>query len=261
MLETILRRRRMTAPHPAPELLVPYALGAHDPATARHVGNCAICRSEIEALQEAAGLLRGPSVLERRAETSECPDELVITDFVDGRRTPQNRAPVVEHLLTCARCRALVKATSDLATSAAAVPSQARRGWRRWALPAGLAAAAAALVLLLPRAPDGESPALREPTVTSTIAPVPLMPAPGTSVARLDRLVWSSVPGAERYRVRVYDGEGSVLWSVETADTSAAFPDLVRLRSRVPYFWRIEAQAEWMRWAASDLVSFRVDAR
>jgi hypothetical protein len=74
----------------------------------------------------------------------------------------------------------------------------------------------------------------------------------------VDRLIWSSVPGAERYRLRLYDREGSVLWTIETADTSVALPDSVRLRPRVPYFWRVEAQAEWMRWAASDLVSFQL---
>jgi hypothetical protein len=258
MLEAILRRRRVTAPHPAPELLVPYALGAPDPATARHVGSCAICRDVIEELQEAAGSLRGPAVLERRIATPDCPDELVIADFVDGRLTPHSRAPVVTHLLTCARCRTLVKATSELATNEAGLTPQATR---RWSLPLGLAAAAALVLLLVPRSVnDGSTPGLREPTVTSTIAPVPIEPAPGASVARVDRLVWSSVPGAERYRVRLYDGEGSVLWSAETADTAAALPDSVTLQPRVPYFWRVEAQAEWMRWAASDLTSFRINA-
>jgi len=261
MLEAILPRRRVTAPHPAPELLVPYALGAHDPAIARHVGNCAVCRNAVEDLREAAGLLRGPSVLEHRAGTPDCPDELIIADFVDGRLTAKSRAPVVAHLLTCARCRALVKATSELATNEAGLTPHVTRRWRRWSLPVGLAAAAALLLLLLPRDRDESTPGLREPTVTSTIAPVPITPTPGASVARVASLVWSSVPKAERYRVRLYDGEGSVLWTVETTDTSAALPDSLRLQPRVPYFWRVEAQAEWMRWASSDLASFRIDAR
>ena len=257
MLETILRKRRVT--HPAPELLVPYARGAEDLATARHVETCVTCRTEIEQLQEAAGLLRGPAVLERRIETPDCPDELVIADFVDGRLTPYSRAPVVVHVLTCARCRALVKATGELASNEAALTPQATRRWRRWPLPVGLAAAAALVLLLVPRGgDDGSSPGLREPTVTSTIAPVPLTPPPGASVARVDRLVWSGVPGAERYRVRLYDSEGSVLWTIETADTSAALSDSVGLRPGVSYFWRVEAQSEWMRWAASDLVAFRI---
>jgi hypothetical protein len=48
------------------------------------------------------------------------------------------------------------------------------------------------------------------------------------------------------------------MWTVETVDTSAALPDSVNLVWDVPYFWRVEAQAEWMRWAASDLASFQV---
>jgi hypothetical protein len=260
MLESILRRRRVTVPHPAPDLLVPYALGAHDSATARHVGNCAICRNAIEELQEAAGLLRGPAVLERRIETPDCPDELVIADFVDGRLMPQSRAPVVAHLLTCTRCRTLVKATSDLASSAAGFnPPSKRRGYR-WTLPIGLVAAAVLLLLLLPRV-DESTPGLREPTVTSTIAPAPITPTPGAAVARVDSLVWSSVPKAERYRVRLYDGEGSVLWTVEIADTLVSLPDSVRLAPGVTYFWRVEAQAEWMRWASSDLASFQINAQ
>lgn len=259
MLEALKRMRRVTSPHPAPEFLVPFALGAADAATAQHVEGCAICRTEIEELQQAAGFLRGPAVLEHRTETPNCPDELVLADFVDGRLSADERRRVVAHLLTCARCRALVNATARFVAETAAAPTVLKRRWARWSIPLSLAAAATLVLLLLPRGhDDGSTSALREPTVTSTIAPVPITPTPGASVARVDRLVWSSVPGAERYRVRLYDGDGSVLWTVETADTSAALPDSVRLRPRVSYFWRVEAQAEWMRWAASDLVAFQI---
>jgi anti-sigma factor ChrR (cupin superfamily) len=255
MLEAIARKKRVT--HPSSESLIPFALGADDPATARHVERCVTCRTEIEQLRETAGLLRGSALLDRRTETTDCPDELVIADFVDGRMTADQRAPVVTHLLTCARCRSFVKATGRLVAETAEAAQPSARRWRRWSVPVGLAAAAALVLLLVPRnGDDGSTPDMREPTVTSTIAPVPIVPPPGASVARVDRMVWSSVPGAERYRLRLYDGEGSVLWSVETADTSTALPDSVRLTPRVPYFWRVEAQAEWMRWAASDLVSF-----
>lgn len=257
MLEAIARKGRVT--HPAPDSLVPYGLGADDAATARHVAACVTCQTEIERLRETAGLLRGSASLERRIETPDCLDELVVADFVEGRLSPESRAPVVAHLLTCARCRSVVKATSRLvAETAMATPAPARR-WRRWSVSLGLAAAAALVLLLVPRrVDDGSTPGLREPTVTSTIAPVPIAPAPGASVARVDRLVWSSVPGAERYRLRLYDREGSSLWTVETGDTSVVLPDSVRLLPRVPYFWRVEAQAEWMRWAASDLVTFQL---
>ncbi len=249
---------------PAPESLVPHALGAGDPTIARHLERCPTCQAELARLREAAGVLRGPVSLERRVETPECLDELAIADFVEGRLALAARAPVVAHLLTCARCRSVVRAAGRLLSDPVVAPQTERR-WHRWSVPLGMAAAAAALLLVLwPRSVDDRGPALppppglREPTLTSTVAPVPIIPPSRASVARVDRLVWSSVPRAERYRVRLYDEQGSVLWTVETADTSVALPDSVVLSHGVPYFWRVEAQTEWRRWAASDLVEFRL---
>src|SRR5437667_2967782 len=99
---------REAVTHPAPELLTPLALGAEDPIVARHVADCATCQLEVGRLREAAGLLRGPAAFERLVETPECLDELAIADFVEGRLGPEARAPVVDHLLTCARCRSVV---------------------------------------------------------------------------------------------------------------------------------------------------------
>lgn len=252
---------------PPLESLVPHALGAGDPTTAQHVRDCPTCRAEVARLREAAGVLRGPASLERPTETPECLEELAIADFVEGRLAPEARAPVVAHLLTCARCRSVVRATGRLLSDVAVATEVSRaagspggRRWRRWSLPLGVAAAAALLVLLWPTSVDnrGSTPGLREPTLTSTAAPVPIAPPPRASVARVDRLVWSSVPRAERYRLRLYDDEGSVVWTVETPDSSVALPDSVVLSPGVPYFWRVEAQTEWRRWAASDLVEFRL---
>jgi hypothetical protein len=255
MLKAIARRRRVI--HPAPEFLVPYALGAEDPAIARHMTTCATCRAEIDRLREGADLLRGTASLERRIETPDCPDELVVADFVEGRLGPDARAPVVAHLLTCARCRALVKATAQLADAMPGAGVDARgRSWRRWTVPVGIAAAAALLVVLLPRRSDD---GLREPPLTSTVAPALI--APRASVASVDRLTWSSVPYAERYRLRLYDDQGTVLWQIETTDTAAALPDSVALAPGVSYFWRVEAETEWRRSAASDLVEFRLVGR
>jgi hypothetical protein len=255
MLKSIARIRRVT--HPAPEFLVPYALGANDPATAGHVASCATCQAEVERLREAAGLLRGPASLERRIETPECLDELVVADVVEGRLGATARAPVVAHLLSCARCRALVKATANAAAQLPADPEGRGHTWRRWTVPLGVAAAAALLVVLLPRrGDDGSTGGLREPPLTSTVAPAPI--APRATLARLNRFIWSSVPHAGRYRLRLYDGEGTVTWRTETTDTFTVLPDSVTLSPGVSYFWRVEAETEWRRWAASDLVEFRL---
>jgi anti-sigma factor RsiW len=256
----------MTSTHPAPELLLPYALGAHDAATAQHVEACPMCQSEIEHWQETAGLLRGPAVLERRTETPDCLDELVVADFVDGRLGPDTRGPVVAHLLSCARCRSVVKATSRLSAEMTVMDQTPARRWRRWSIPLGLAAAAALVFLLLPRGgDDGSSPNLREPTDTRNQAaaaqgPIhaPLPIAPRGPVARVDELLWASVTGVERYRVRLYNDDGDVLWTTETADTLVSLPDSVGLSPLATYFWKVEAQTEWKRWVSSDLVEFRL---
>lgn len=248
---------------PTPETLVPHALGADDPVIAGHVVECPACEAEVARLRETAGILRGPVVLERRLETAECLEEQAIADFVEGRLGAEARAPVVAHLLTCARCRAVAQATSRLLADPAvareiprAGPPAAERRWRHWSLPLGVAAAAAVLLLVWPSTNDtGSTPGLREPTDTGT---VPVGIAPRGSVARVDRLVWSSVPRAERYRLRLYDNEGAVLWTAETTDTSVALPDSVVLAPRVTYFWKVEAQTGWRRWVASDLVEFQL---
>lgn len=260
MFAIITRGGRVT--HPTPESLIPFALGADDPATALHVAACVACQAEIAQLREAAALLHSPVLLERRIETPDCLDELVIADFVDGRLTPEARAAAVAHLLACARCRSVVSATGRLIADGsvaseipgvARVAAESRR--RRWPLPLGLAAAAALALLLWPRSADDRAPGLREPTLTTTVAPLPI--APRDAVMRVDRLVWSSVPRAERYRLRLYDAEGTVVWRVETPDTSVALPDSIALSPGVTYFWRVEAETEWRRWASSELVEFR----
>lgn len=260
---------------PTPETLIPYALGAGDPAVAEHVSGCPACQAEVARVREAAGALRSTGMLDRRVETSACLDESTIADFVEGRLDARARAPVVAHLLTCAGCRSVVRAAGRAIADVTATPAITRRPWRRWSLPLGLAAAAALAVLLWPRSTDdaGVPPRLREPTDTDSLArpprgprnfvvradsPAPMPIAPRASVARVDWFVWSSVPRAGRYRLRLYNDEGDVLWTTETADTLVAVPDTIALAPRVTYFWKVEAQTEWRQWAASDLVEFRL---
>ena len=247
--------------HPASESLIPHALGADDPTIARHLEGCPTCRAEVDKFRQAAGALQSQATFQGRNETPGCLDEVKIAAFVDGRLSPEARAPVVAHLLTCARCRSLVVGTGRLTADETLAHAGDRSGrrWPRWSLPLGIAAAAALLLLLLlPRyGGDGLRPGLRDTTTQTTPgAPVPITPR--ASVARVNRFVWSSVRGAARYRLRLYDDGGAVLWTVETADTLLAASDSVKLMPRDTYFWKVEAQTEWQRWAASELVEFQI---
>src|SRR5256885_151863 len=100
MREATAARGRVTCP--APEFLVPQALGTSDPATAAPVESCPMCQAEVARLREAVGLLRAPRALEHLREIAACLDEFALADFVDGRLTSEARARAVAHLLTCA---------------------------------------------------------------------------------------------------------------------------------------------------------------
>ena len=112
-----------------------------------------------------------------------------------------------------------------------------------------LLAAAALVLILAPWRHQGERGlVLREPAVTTTVAPTPLEPRGG--VAALPALTWSSVPRADRYQVTLFDESGSVVWETHTADTTVAVPDTVRIVAGVLHYWKVAARTELGRWVA-----------
>jgi hypothetical protein len=209
----------------------------------------------VALLREGVGLLGGVASLHALEETPECLDEAVTAAFVEGRLSADERPPVVTHLLKCSRCRAAVTAVGQLLADRTVKAGPVQR-WGRWAAPVGAAAAAVLLFVMWPRAADDVAPVLRDSTEASTRTPQPI--APAGSVPLVDRFVWSSVAGAARYRLRLYDAEGSVLWSTEAADTSVAFPDSVSFATGRKYFWKVEARTEGRRWTTSALAGFQV---
>jgi hypothetical protein len=72
---------------------------------------------------------------------------------------------------------------------------------------------------------------------------------------------WSPVAGADRYRVSLFDAEGSVLWESEVAGSTAALPDSVRLTPATPYLWQVAARTGVGRWSAAPLTDFRLGER
>lgn len=194
-----------------------------------------------------------------------CLDDEHIAAIVDGTLDPGARAAAIEHLAECARCRDAVASVVRLATAQPVAREMHRveygRGVPRrfwWRLPVGLAAAAAVALLLLPGRNDrGADDRRREPSLTATIAPRPLEPR--GSVTALPVLRWASVPNADRYRVRVFTADGTVLWESEGVDTVAGLPAGVTLQPEASYYWKVEARTGWDRWVGSDLVEFRLE--
>ena len=173
-----------------------------------------------------------------------------IAGFVDRGLDAVARARVEAHLADCEECRREVLDVEHISRS---VPSARRPGLIP--ISAAIAAAAALLLVLWPaRGPMPADGAHREPAVTTTVAPRAI--APLGSIATLDSIRWSNVPGAERYSVSVFDANGTVLWQSNAADTVIGVPADVPLAPGDRYFWSVRARVGWERWVESSLSEF-----
>lgn len=170
-----------------------------------------------------------------------------VAAYVDNGLRADARARVRSHLAECEECRGELVAVARLARTGN------RFGWK---VLVPLAAAAALVLYFAPwqQSSDSTAPVLREPGVTTIVAPTPI--APRGAVTALLALTWSSVPLADRYKVTLFDGDGSVLWETQTADTTAVVAPTVRIVVGVPHYWKVAARTEPGRWVASDLTSF-----
>jgi len=192
--------------------------------------------------------------------TPECLDDGTLAALADGTIDPTTRATVLPHLAGCPRCRGAVasvaRALADpgVAREVAAVEGTSRRRFYRIALP--LTAAALLLVLVWPRRADDGAPPHRAPPITAAAAPVPLSPI--GAVADANVLRWTSVAGADRYRVTLSDAGGRVLYETQLADTGLTLPDSVQLASGQSYVWMVEARVGFDRWSTSRLVEFSI---
>lgn len=172
-----------------------------------------------------------------------------IAAYVDHAAAPALRDRVERHIAGCRACRDEVLEVSTLTSPAHPARKHA------WRMAAGIAAAAVILVVAWParqvRQPDAEH---REASIAATIAPRPVSPMGSTNAATT--LVWSSVPNAHGYVVRVFDTRGDVVWERATSDTTAVAPDSA-IRAGESYFWKVDARTGFGRSTASDLVEFQ----
>ena len=216
--------------------------------------------------RERLDLLRSV-LLSRRGSatpTSSCLDDETIAGLADGTLSdPEAKASAVRHLAQCESCRRAVAsingALADEAVKRAVPGLERRMRVRRLLWIMGPLTAAAAIVLFIWRSgtEDRGFPVLRDSTIAGS--PAPVIIAPRGRVARVDRFVWSFVPGVGRYRIRLYTDDGTVLWTKETADTVLAAPRAPEFAPRTLYLWMVEAQTDWQRWTSSGLVEFRVE--
>ena len=232
-----------------------------DPGIEAHLGQCAECRHRVAELRRIAGAIRASSHT-RPSPSNACLDEVTLAELLQTASVARSES--LEHLAQCGACRSKLaqlravlsdsEVQAELGKLRAAEP-----GGRRRHLLAGLGMVAAAAVLLLmvgrPRR-LGEESEHRAPTITAAAAPVPLFPR--GDIVGADTLRWSTVDGATRYRVTLFDAAGRVLSQRELADTLTSLPDSLPLLPGRSYLWKVEASTDWQRWASSPLVEFRI---
>jgi Putative zinc-finger len=190
--------------------------------------------------------------------TPHCVDAETIGALAEGTLDAESRARALAHVAACVHCRRAVASVAEALADGPVtheidvVEGRARRPGRLLRVTVPLAAAA--ILLLLLWSPAGDEPAIHRGN--GGTAPTPI--APVGAVAAAQRLDWTGMIGADRYRVTLFDARGDVLYETELTDTSAVLPSSVELIAGTPYLWRVEARTGWDRWTASELVRFTI---
>ncbi len=156
------------------------------------------------------------------------------------------------HLARCSDCRREVIDAKEVLKTPRRV---------RWPVLAPLAAAAAAVLLFLSW-PGGNDLPTGQPVHRETPAELGATPSPVSPigmVGEVETFVWARVSGADRYRVTLFDAEGTVAWRATTVDSLIPRPDSVALRRGSLYLWKVEARVGWDVWESSDLIEFRLE--
>jgi hypothetical protein len=259
----------MNCPGPADlvELAIRDGCQRGRPLIAAHVRSCAFCTAQVRSLRDTAAELRRGAT-SGAAGARRCLTHEEIASTADGAGGDDGGERLA-HLASCEACRgrlaALLRLVADdsviveLARLEAPAGGAARgRPTRPYlAAAAVLAAAVLAAVLVRPQTaltppgtdPDG-SRLHRESAITTTVAPRVLGPAGPAAAA--DSLVWTSVPHADRYRVRIFERDGTLRWDEQTSDTTLAMPAHLIDAGPNAYLWQVQARTGWDRWVASD---------
>ena len=250
-------------------ILLSFAIGATDDARgdariAAHVAVCEPCHSTVLRHRALATDVRR-ATREAGDVGGACLDEMAIAALAEGVATDDARAAATAHLVTCSSCRSqlteLRAALGDAEYTAAlprtGAPGRPSKSFVGRMSAAGIAAAAVLVFAIgLNVTRQDTSAPMRDETGALVVAPLALAPVDIVSGAPVFR--WSSVPRANRYRVRVFTPDGVVVWETQTSDTTAVPPSSSTLQRATRYLWKVEARTDFDRWVGSELTEFKV---
>ncbi|MEO1369834.1 MAG: hypothetical protein AAFX50_21840, partial [Acidobacteriota bacterium] len=224
----------------------------------------------MEISDDLARAYRGRTEPEDRGD---CPGADELMALVEGTLDDARRDEILDHLVACSACAAEVRVAreamaflaggADAASVEAGPPAtiadldgspapasargrtstrpRAARRRRRWiGLAAMLLMASGLWWLQSPSEPPGAGGAVRTTSPATAVAPAPgdvLASAPGL-------LAWPAQPGAEGYRVEVFDSTARPLWRSSWLDgpSSPLPPELVEDLAVGSFLWRVEVR-------------------
>jgi hypothetical protein len=192
-----------------------------------------------------------------------CLDDETLAALAEGGLQPDIRSACLSHLAGCGRCRRAVAsvaralANPEVAGEIRSIERAGRPPVRRF-VPIALGVAAAAAIILFAWLPRLEDPAPPHRASPITAAPAPEAVGPVGPVSEAQSLRWTPVSGADRYRVTLFDANGSVIYEAELTGTSLALPDSVQLFPGRTYGWKVDARLGFDRWAGSQLIQFSI---
>ena len=155
-----------------------------------------------------------------------------IAAYLDHRVDAAATQRFESHLAECDPCRQDV-------IEARRVLQGVRRPRRLLVMAAALAAAAILVVVALP-APGRNDPIWRDGGGSAERGLVAYGPL-GEVGTNLFRFVWGAAPSVMGYRLTVTGTDGTLIWSTNTADTSAVLEPGHPLVTGVTYYWAADA--------------------
>jgi hypothetical protein len=151
--------------------------------------------------------------------TAACPLPEAVLALVRREGSEDARLATLDHVMSCADCRAEFDLLRSIELAGAKTSAEARPGGRSWLVPAAIAASLLLAVVIgrfgPPTVPESEVVRSGSDGGVTLVAPPPESPA-GSPI----RFAWHPIPGAARYRLEVLTSDGEVSLEAETADTA-----------------------------------------
>lgn len=169
-----------------------------------------------------------------------CPEPEAILALVRREGAEETRLATLDHVMSCADCRAEFDLVRSIELAGAETGAAARPG-RRWMAPVALAASVVLAVVIgryaLPGTPERDVVRSGEKERLTLLAP-PADVASGSPIL----FAWHPFEGAGRYRLEVMNAAGELVLEAETADTAIVLQSAADLAPG-EYQWWVGATA------------------